>query len=108
MIFLIDQQLPRRLATWIRTQGYEALHIRDLGMEHADDRAIWRAALERDAVIVSKDEDFSVIVRAEGGPRVVWIRVGNCGNDELLGRLAANWDALLAELQGGAALIEVR
>jgi predicted nuclease of predicted toxin-antitoxin system len=60
------------------------------------------------AVIISKDEDFSIILRADAGPQVVWVRLGNCGNDVLLARMAATWDALLAELEGGAKLIEIR
>lgn len=108
MIFLIDQQLPRRLAAWIRTQGHDAFHIRELGMEHARDRDIWREAATRGAVIVSKDEDFSVIVRAETGPQVIWLRVGNCSNDELLARMARDWSQILAELAAGATLVEVR
>ncbi len=49
MKFLVDQQLPRLLAAWIRAQGYEARHIREIGMEHAEDRAIWREAISRGA-----------------------------------------------------------
>lgn len=71
MIFLIDQQLPRKLAAWIRTHGYAAFHLRELGMEHAEDRDIWREAASRGAVIVSKDEDFRVIVQSRPGPQVV-------------------------------------
>lgn len=108
MIFLIDQQLPRKLAAWIRTQGHDAFHIRELGMEHAEDRDIWREAASRGAVIVSKDEDFSVIVQSRPGPQVVWVRLGNCGNDVLLARIAAAWPSLLLELAAGATLVELR
>lgn len=109
MKFLIDQQLPRSLARWIVQRGHEATHIRDLAMEHAEDRAIWREAATRGAVIVTKDEDFSVIVRRGAtGPAVIWVRLGNCGNERLMQRFEDEWDALLAELQGGALLIELR
>jgi predicted nuclease of predicted toxin-antitoxin system len=29
MTFLIDAQLPRRLAYWLQQQGYEAIHTLD-------------------------------------------------------------------------------
>lgn len=108
MRFLIDQQLPKKLAAWIRAQGHDAAHIKELGMLHAEDADIWREAEARGAVIVSKDEDFSVIVRIRPGPQVVWIRVGNCGNVVLLARMANVWPSLILELQAGARLIEVR
>lgn len=108
MIFFLDQHLPRRLAAWIRTQGHEALHVRDLGMDHAEDKDIWREAGARGAVIVSKDEDFSAIVRSAAGPQVVWLRIGNCSNDVLIARVAQMWPQLVAELKSGAPLVEVR
>ncbi|MBL8549702.1 MAG: DUF5615 family PIN-like protein [Hyphomonadaceae bacterium] len=108
MIFLIDQQLPRRLAVWIRGQGHEAHHIRDLGMEHADDRAIWTEAHARGAVIVTKDEDFSGILGDARAPKVIWLRCGNCSNDYLIARFGELWASLVAELEAGAVLIEMR
>jgi len=89
-------------------QGHDAAHIKELGMLHAEDADIWREAGARGAIIVSKDEDFSVIVRSQPGPQVVWVRVGNCGNDALLARIADVWPSLITELQAGVRLIEVR
>jgi predicted nuclease of predicted toxin-antitoxin system len=106
--FLIDQQLPRRLARWIESQGHEAAHVRELGMENASDADIWRTAIARRAAIVTKDEDFSIVARVAEGPQVVWIRLGNCGNDHLIARVAQAWPLLIAELSQGAAMIEVR
>lgn len=108
MKFLVDQQLPKKLAAWIRAQDCDAVHIKEIGMLHAEDRDIWREAAARGAIIVTKDEDFSVIVRTRPGPQVVWVRVGNCGNDALLIRMAAVWPSVILELQAGARLIEIR
>lgn len=60
------------------------------------------------AIIVTKDEDFSRIPPAPEGPQVVWVRTGNCSNTALLARFETLWDQLLAELSGGAMLIELR
>lgn len=108
MKFIVDQQLPRKLAAWIRAKGCEATHVRELGLEHAEDRTIWQSADATGAIIVSKDEDFSVIVGRSGGPQVVWVRLGNCGNDDLLAHMQNNWASLLAELTAGVQLIELR
>jgi len=77
-------------------------------MLHAEDPDIWREAHARGASIVTKDEDFSVIVRSRAGPQVIWVRVGNCGNDFLVARMADVWQDLLTELEAGASLVEVR
>jgi len=44
--FVVDQQLPATLACWFEERGFEAVHVRDLGMRDAPDRAIWRYAVE--------------------------------------------------------------
>jgi len=56
--FLIDAQLPPVLARWITSQGHDAVHVFDLGLQAADDPLIWERARSQDAVIISKDEDF--------------------------------------------------
>ena len=108
MKFIVDQQLPRKLAAWIRSKGHEAAHVRELNLEHAEDPTIWQAATASGAVVISKDEDFSIIVRRAPGPQVVWVRLGNCGNDELIAQVQNNWMTLLAELAAGVQLIELR
>jgi hypothetical protein len=50
--------------------GHLAAHVLDLGLERADDRAIWNRAIEMGAVILTKDEDFAVRkVLEKEGPR---------------------------------------
>lgn len=40
---------------------------------------MWRYALEKDFMIVSKDSDFAQRSLLLGGlPKVVWLRIGNC------------------------------
>ena len=85
MIFLVDHQLPPALARWIAGQpGVRgASHVADQGMTEATDTEIWRVCSERDWVLVSKDRDFAdrharSLPRATTGPRVLWVRLGNC------------------------------
>ena len=40
--FLVDAQLPPRLARSLAAEGYQAEHVEDLGMRHAEDEAIWQ------------------------------------------------------------------
>ena len=60
MRFIVDAQLPPALARWLASQGCDAAHVFDLQLGSATDREIWALALSTDAIVVTKDEDFSV------------------------------------------------
>ena len=109
MKFLVDAQLPPMLAGWLRQVGHEAQAVREIGLREAEDPDIWRHALATGAVIVTKDEDFADLARqVADGPRVVWLRVGNTSNPALLHWLDPRWPLVLAQLEQGHRLIEVR
>jgi predicted nuclease of predicted toxin-antitoxin system len=57
--FLVDAQLPPGLARWLSDQGHSAQHVNDVGLAGAEDSVIWNQALGVDAIIVTKDEDWS-------------------------------------------------
>lgn len=107
MRFLVDAQLPPALAAWLRAQGHEAAHVFDLGLTRAEDAVIWQRAEATVSVIVTKDEDFAVRAQLHPGPPVVWIRVGNTRNADLLRRAAAMWPRVIEALALGEALIEL-
>jgi predicted nuclease of predicted toxin-antitoxin system len=80
----------------------------EIALGQSPDNDIWRYAAANSAVIVSKDEDFAEWVLAgRGGPAVVWLRVGNCTNSELLASLLPAWPKVVASLEAGDRLIEV-
>lgn len=86
--FLIDINLPHRFAYW---RGEEFLHQRDLN-ERWPDLSIWKYATEHELIIITKDEDFSKLMRQqEPPPRVLWLRSGNCSLRELHQFLAPHW-----------------
>ena len=109
MNFLVDAQLPPALARWIVSQGHQAKHIFDIGLETADDPVIWERARSEDTVIVSKDEDFvdHWLLSAQPVP-LVWIRKGNCSNRALLAWLETLWPDAVKRLEQGEKLIELR
>ena len=86
MKFLIDAQLPRRLATHLKQAGFEATHTLDLpeGNRTADQTLITISITEH-IVLVTKDSDFvqSFLLKREPW-KLLLISTGNISNDELL------------------------
>jgi predicted nuclease of predicted toxin-antitoxin system len=107
MRFLVDAQLPPGLARWIVTQGHEAEHVGDIGLLAAGDQEIAAYAEADGAVLVSKDEDF-LTIRLPDRFAFVWLRCGNCTNRVLLGWVEARWEQLIALLEQGERIVEMR
>ena len=76
MKFLIDNALSPALAALLQQAGHDAIHVRSIGLQHADDDEIFeRAALER-RIVVSADADFGTLlaVRSSRQPSVIQFR----------------------------------
>lgn len=109
MNFLIDAQLPPALARWIAGQGHQAAHVFEVGLQAAEDGAIWEFARNEKAIIVSKDEDFVDRWLLSNKPvALVWVRKGNCSNQALLAWLEVLWPDMLNRLEQGEQFIELR
>jgi predicted nuclease of predicted toxin-antitoxin system len=107
--FLVDQQLPPALAGFLRSQGHDAQHVRELGLKEADDAVIWRHAAEYQMVVVSKDEDFYFLAVTDGGTgRLVWVKIGNCRKAVLMEKFRAQLAAIVAALEAGNRIVEIR
>jgi predicted nuclease of predicted toxin-antitoxin system len=83
--FLIDAQLPRRMAGWLRSAGCDAVHTLDLpdGNRTTDEQVIERADREQRAV-VTKDADFvnSHLLHARPA-KLLLVSTGNISNRDL-------------------------
>jgi predicted nuclease of predicted toxin-antitoxin system len=62
MKFLIDNALSPIIAQGLRDAGFEAIHVRDIGMHSASDSSIFKFALQNDQIIVSADTDFGTLL----------------------------------------------
>ena len=108
MRFLVDAQLPPALARWIAGKGHEAEHVADCGLAEASDTVIWRYALDTGAIILTKDEDFSVRkILDPAGPLIVWIRLGNTRRGALLQWFEAMLPEVVSAIARGDGLIEI-
>jgi predicted nuclease of predicted toxin-antitoxin system len=106
--FLVDAQLPPALAAWFRNIGCDAVDVEDAGLRDADDEAISAYAAAKGYVLVTKDRDFVSAVHTTTEPRILWIRTGNVANRILYQRLDAGWLRILAHLESGVRLAELR
>jgi predicted nuclease of predicted toxin-antitoxin system len=61
MLVLLDQNVPPVIATSVRSlrPEWEVVHVYDAGLAGASDQTIFQWAQERDAVVVTFDEDFA-------------------------------------------------
>jgi predicted nuclease of predicted toxin-antitoxin system len=107
--FIVDAQLPPALAGWLRDRGHRAAALRELGLTGADDRTVWELAVQRGAIVVTKDEDFAQLAaRGSSGARVLWVRTGNVINRLLLVQFERAWSAIEAHLETGVTVVELR
>ena len=93
----------------IAEAGHEADHVIDVGAGSMTDQEIWKVASENSAVIVTKDEDFSLMGAGEDGvPCIVWIRLGNTTRRALLEWFAPLLPQIIDAIKAGNKLIEIR
>jgi predicted nuclease of predicted toxin-antitoxin system len=101
MNFLVDAQLPRRVAGWLAAAGCDAIHTLDLpaGNRTTDQQVIDAADGEQRAV-VTKDADFvdSHVLHTRPA-RLLLISTGNISNRELEALVVPLIPAIVQEFQ---------
>ena len=60
--FLVDEDLPRNLASELRAAGIDAIDIRDVNLGGSLDAAVFEYAVKSHRVIVTGDLDFSNVL----------------------------------------------
>ena len=81
----IDAQLSPSLADFIKQSfGISGKALKELGLRDADDLIIFKAAKEKNAIILTKDSDFvDLTIRLGTPPKVIWLTCGNTSNDSV-------------------------
>lgn len=100
MNFLVDAQLPARLARVLRDAGHDAIHCQSLpNGNRSTDAEIASSADADDRVVITKDRDFRDGHLLRGVPRrLLLVVTGNITNDQLLAVLAGNLDQIVDAL----------
>ena len=85
MKFLVDAQLPQRLARWLRSEGHEVIHTHELPEgNRTGDTAINELSVREQRVVIIKDEDFVDTFLLRQQPyKLLLVATGNISNREL-------------------------
>ena len=85
MKFIVDTQLPPKLASYLSEKENDCIHTTSFPEGHLlKDTQIIEIAKNDDRIIITKDSDFTEYFMLRGAPpKVLLIEFGNIGNKEL-------------------------
>jgi predicted nuclease of predicted toxin-antitoxin system len=82
--FLVDANLPRRLARWLSSLGHDTVHTLDLARgSETEDSEIVQVATAETRIVITRDKDFVESFQlGKGPPGLILIAIGKlhkCG-----------------------------
>lgn len=108
MRFLVDNALSPLISERLRSAGHDSVHLRDYGLQAADDEVIFDRAADEDRIIVSADADFGTLLaaRATSKPSVILFRRSLARDPaRQADLLLANLPALAESLDNGSIVV---
>lgn len=103
MKFLVDAQLPKSLARFLRERGFDAIHTLELpDKNRTDDLVINQVSLAESRIVITKDSDFYDSYHAKQEPfKLLYLTMGNIHNRDLLYLFETNLLLIIHSLQTG-------
>ena len=86
MKFLVDAQLPKKLALMFQYRGYDAIHTLDLPAKNfTKDSEINRISIREQRILITKDRDFIESFIVSNKPyKLLYVNTGNVTTTELI------------------------
>ena len=106
MKFLVDRCAGRRLADWLRIQGYDVVESRERGPDPGD-RILLEWAATEGRILITIDTDFGEFLFVEGVRRCGLVRLPDVPAEKRIELMAQVLERYLQELEA-AAIITVR
>ncbi len=105
--FIVDTQLPPKLAKFLSDKNYDAIHTTFFPNGHLlQDKEIREIAIQENRIIVTKDNDFFDSYLTKGAPPLVLLlQFGNIKNDELIAYFQQEYSNIEELFDHGAELI---
>ncbi|MCF0054033.1 DUF5615 family PIN-like protein [Dyadobacter sp. LJ53] len=84
-MIILDAHIPPSLALWIASRyNIECYSAGFLNLCAAEDWEIFTLARERNAIVITKDDDFVSLLNIHGcPPKVIWLTCGNTSKERL-------------------------
>jgi predicted nuclease of predicted toxin-antitoxin system len=106
--FLVDANMSPRVAEFLRSNGHDAVAVRDIGLAEASDDEILDCAAVDDRIVISHDTDFGALLafRRLSKPSFILIRSSDpMTPDDHTSLILANLDAINDDLAAGAIVV---
>jgi predicted nuclease of predicted toxin-antitoxin system len=90
MRFLADMCMDMRVVSWLNSQGHDATHLRNEGLQRLPNGGIFEKAIAESRVVVTFDLDFGEIVAISKGRKtgVILFRLRNTRTPFVIQRLS--------------------
>ncbi len=97
MKFLVDAQLPRKLAVLLQSFGHDVLHTLDLpDANRTSDSRINELSISEQRVLITKDADFvNSFLISQVPYKLLLVSTGNISNSSLIGIFEDNLTAIV-------------
>ena len=107
--FIVDTQLPPKLAYALNDWGADAIHTTYFKDGHLlDDGSIRKIAVEESRIIVTKDADFRDYFLLKGSPpNILLIKTGNILNNDLIQLFRRNFQIISDLFEEGNNMVVV-
>lgn len=108
MKFLIDNALSPKVSEALKAEGFDSVHVREYGIQHANDAVIFERAGTENRIFISADTDFGYILSktSSNKPSVIILRGEMTRNPTLQAKiLLANLTRIEDELDKGSLVV---